>query len=453
MATEKKERAHKGLSIRKIQLVMACVILVISVLLLVATFSAQSGYIKMRNNTDDYIQWERDAKDLQIASDYLTEQVRCFVETGKREYLDNYFEEAEITRRRDKALSNIRGFMGESQAYASLQAAMDESIALMDREYYAMRLTIAAYGYDCARYPQVIQAVELTEEDALLPPEQQESLARSKVFDDVYHRRKESISENVQACLDTLADEIGQRQVNTSQALENMLYKLRLLIIAAIGVTLFTMLLTMLLVISPLLRAVMYIRADEPIPVKGSDEFQFLARTYNLMYEVNREQKEHLAFEATHDPLTGIYNRSGYDFFMANTEWSTSFLLLFDVDKFKQYNDTYGHETGDEILKKVAATIRDCFRSQDYVCRIGGDEFAVIMVHTSSDHVDLIHSKVGRINDTLRGGTGDIPGVHVSCGAAFGGNSNGQTRAIFESADSALYRVKGAGGCGCEVSA
>ncbi len=453
MATEKKERAHKGLSIRKIQLVMACVILVISVLLLVATFSAQSGYIRMRNNTDDYIQWERDAKDLQIASDYLTEQVRCFVETGKREYLDSYFEEAEITRRRDKALANIRVFMGESQACDSLQTAMDESMALMDREYYAMRLTIAAYGYDCSLYPQVIQDVELTEEDALLPPERQEALARSKVFDDVYHMRKETITQNVQACLYTLASEIGQRQVDTSQALENMLYKLRLLIIAAIGVTLFTMVLTMLLVISPLLRAVMYIRADEPIPVKGSDEFQFLARTYNLMYEVNREQKEHLAFEATHDPLTGIYNRSGYDFFMANTEWSTSFLLLFDVDRFKQYNDTYGHETGDEILRKVAATIRDCFRSQDYVCRIGGDEFAVIMVHTSSEHVDLIRSKVERINDALRGGTGDMPGVHVSCGAAFGGSGSGDTRAIFERADSALYRVKDAGGCGCEVSA
>ncbi|MBQ3269891.1 MAG: GGDEF domain-containing protein [Clostridia bacterium] len=453
MATEKKERAHKGLSIRKIQLVMACVILIISVLLLVATFSAQSGYIKMRENTDDYIQWERDAKDLQIASDYLTEQVRCFVETGKREYLDGYFEEAENTRRRDKALVNIRRFMGESQACDSLQAAMDESIALMDREYYAMRLTIAAYGYDYTQYPHAIQDVELTEEDALLPPEQQEALARSKVFDDVYHQRKETITKNVQACLDTLASEIGQRQVDTSHVLENMLYKLRLLIIAAIGVTLFTMVLTMLLVISPLLRAVMYIRADEPIPVKGSDEFQFLARTYNLMYEVNREQKEHLAFEATHDPLTGIYNRSGYDFFMANTEWSTSFLLLFDVDKFKQYNDTYGHEMGDEILKKVAATIRDCFRSQDYVCRIGGDEFAVIMVHTRPDHAGLIRAKVGQINDTLLRESGDVPGIHVSCGAAFGVSANCDARAIFKRADMALYRVKKAGGCGCEVDA
>jgi diguanylate cyclase (GGDEF)-like protein len=195
----------------------------------------------------------------------------------------------------------------------------------------------------------------------------------------------------------------------------------------------------------------MYIRADEPIPIRGSKEFQFLARTYNLMYEANREQKEHLAFEATHDPLTGIYNRSGYDFLLNNTDWSTSCLLLFDVDKFKQINDTYGHEMGDRLLQRVATTLRDSFRSQDYVCRIGGDEFAVIMVHTDTSHSELVRGKVGRINKNLSHSEGDLPGTFVSCGAAYGADAAG-FQTIFQNADAALYRVKNRGGGGCEVA-
>lgn len=157
MASANKNTPRRGLSIRRFQFVMACVTLIISVLLLFATFMAKSGYSRMRENTDNYIQWERDANDLQLGSDYLTEQVRCFVETGKREYLDNYFEEADVTRRRDRALESIHEFMGDSPAYQSLEAAMRESVALMEREYYAMRLAIAAYGDDYTQYPEAVR--------------------------------------------------------------------------------------------------------------------------------------------------------------------------------------------------------------------------------------------------------------------------------------------------------
>ncbi len=443
--------ARQGVSIRNLHLLMAFIILTISVLLLLATFLAKAGYTRMRENTEDYIQWERDADDLQRASDYLTEQVRCFVVTGNRLYLDNYFQEANVTRRRDRALENMSGFLGDSEAYRSLQAAMDESIKLMDREYYAMRLAIAAFGLEDEDFPEVVMKTELSEEDALLPPEAQKAAAREKVFDDVYHKRKDAITANVQACLTTLADEVGGQQKATAYRLDDMLRRQRLLIIISISMTLLTMLLTLLQVISPLLRAVIYIRADEPIPIKGSKEFQFLARTYNLMYEANREQKEHLAFEATHDPLTGIYNRSGYDFLLNNTDWSTSCLLLFDVDKFKQINDTYGHETGDRLLQRVAKAIRDSFRSQDYVCRIGGDEFAVIMVHTDTSQAELVRGKVGRINENLGRDEGDLPGTFVSCGAAYGADA-ANFKAVFQNADAALYRVKNRGGGGCEVA-
>ena len=80
---------------------------------------------------------------------------------------------------RKEALESISGVLGDSAAYRSLQAAMDESIRLMDREYYAMRLAIAAFGLEDEDFPEVVMHAELSEEDALLPPEAQQAVARA----------------------------------------------------------------------------------------------------------------------------------------------------------------------------------------------------------------------------------------------------------------------------------
>ena len=153
------------------------------------------------------------------------------------------------------------------------------------------------------------------------------------------------------------------------------------------------------------------------------------------------QSKEKLTYEATHDKLTGLYNRRGYDFLMENVDLETSALLLFDIDNFKSINDTYGHDAGDRILTRVSDTIFGNFRAQDYICRIGGDEMAVIMGHTDMSLASLIESKVKKINKTLSEKDGQDPSVQVSCGVAFG-ESGINAETIFKRADTCLYEVK-----------
>jgi len=84
------------------------------------------------------------------------------------------------------------------------------------------------------------------------------------------------------------------------------------------------------------------------------------------------------------DPLTGLYNRRGF-FLLAQHQWQralrrkeTLLLLFMDVDRFKDINDTLGHEEGDNALKAMAGVLQKCFRDTDIISRMGGDEFAVL---------------------------------------------------------------------------
>ena len=441
---------RKNVSIRIISGVMIILMLIISVLLLFATFNMATGYDNLNANNRKYSQWQYYANGLQSGSDYLTEQVRCFVVTGDRSYLDNYFEEANVTRSRDKAVEGVRDLVGETEAYQSLVSALGESVDLMNREYYAMRLAVSAFGYDLSEYPEEIQNVELSAEDINATPEEQRETARMMVFDEIYHGKKEAISSNVQECLDVMDAEIEEGQIIAQREMQLTLMFQRILIIISIISFVATFLMFMALVVSPLLNAVTYIKKDQSIPIKGAKEFQFLVEEYNITHQTNLEQKQELAYEATHDNLTGVYNRNGYDSIQRSVDWNTSALVLFDLDKFKPINDSYGHKMGDRVLARAARAIQNAFRAQDYVCRIGGDEFAVIMVQVDLNSGKRIAEKVDDINKELKQEKDGVPGIQISCGIAYGALISDFDK-LFHEADAALYRVKRNGGGGCEV--
>jgi diguanylate cyclase (GGDEF)-like protein len=96
---------------------------------------------------------------------------------------------------------------------------------------------------------------------------------------------------------------------------------------------------------------------------------------------------------------------------------------------------------GDRILCKVAAVVGKHFRNNDCVCRIGGDEFVTIMLHSGRAHQELIAGKVEQINTELRDTADGLPQISVSAGVAFGEEA-ATTQQLFEHADAALYETK-----------
>ncbi len=156
--------------------------------------------------------------------------------------------------------------------------------------------------------------------------------------------------------------------------------------------------------------------------------------------------------QAEHDPMTGVLNRRGFDQILKSLEKDKRnfALILVDVDNFKNVNDTYGHEVGDVILKRVSKFLAEGFRSIDHVCRIGGDEFAVIMLDVTSDLGYTIEDKISAINHQLATPKENVPAVSLSVGAAFMDREN-PGESLFKDADLALYYVKNHGRKGCHI--
>ena len=433
----------QGASLKALNYIMLGMAIIITVILLIAMHQTTLIYEETHNATRNLFSLRKSAYELQQASDYLTEQIRYFVTSGDKAYLDDYFEEANTTKRRENAISNLNAIQGDTVAFYNLNEAMRESLDLMNDEYYAARLIVDANGYDISTYPEEIQNVTLPGWVNSLSAEDKKKEAENVVFGKDYQRKKDTISTHMQTCLTELEDEMGNKQSEMADKMQNQVTIEHVLTVLLIIIMFVIVLLTTSLVIRPLGVCIEKIRDEEDIPVKGAYEIKFLAKTYNLMHQTNLAKKEKLTYEATHDKLTGLYNRRGYDFLMENLELDSCALLLIDLDKFKNINDEYGHDVGDKILIKASDSVFGNFRSQDYICRIGGDEIAVIMVNADTRLSKLITKKVRKINETLLNTNKEdnLPPISVSVGVAFG--DDGITRNdIFKRADEALYNTK-----------
>jgi two-component system, cell cycle response regulator len=158
---------------------------------------------------------------------------------------------------------------------------------------------------------------------------------------------------------------------------------------------------------------------------------------------------EQLRFQATHDALTGLWNR-GEILEMLRRELergarskTTTGILMLDIDHFKAINDTYGHLTGDAVLREVTQRITKAVRSYDSVGRYGGEEFVIVLPGCSREQVDQGAERVRAAVDDgpVRVGESQIA-VTVSIGAAVTAHGAISEKEILAAADVALYRAK-----------
>lgn len=158
--------------------------------------------------------------------------------------------------------------------------------------------------------------------------------------------------------------------------------------------------------------------------------------------------------DATTDALTGLVNRRGFDARLKRViarrklDDAPVCLLLADVDRFKTFNDTYGHKTGDLVLRFVARLLADNVKGKDTAARYGGEEFAIILTgadeHAGSRVAEQIRASLDGKRLLDRGNSRSLTGITISIGVAALGATE-RSADLIERADMALYRAKNSG--------
>lgn len=430
----------------KIRVVSKWSILITIVLFITSIGMAVWGhqqYKVLRSSIEDYIECHHAVQELKQGSDFLTQQVRLAAATGDRKYIAAYFEEANVTKTREKALQDLSKLDSHSESLQSLRQALSTSRDLMNLEYYAMRLIEEGEGAPISTWPEEIRKVHLKPEDAGLSSSEKIEKARALVISPTYETAKMTISDQVDEAAAAFSDIIYERQ-NHASLIFARIFILILACMLAFAVMMLSLCLIMRhWIVKPLLRYNHNIETDSLLDVGGAYELKKLGSTYNRIYKENEERQRLIKHQAEHDALTDLLNRGSYNqiFNMYEKGHKDFALILIDVDIFKSVNDNNGHAVGDEILKKVARLLLETFRDIDYICRIGGDEFAVIMVEMTSDLTYTVVDRINAINEKLSHPTDGLPAVSLSVGVAFTDRKN-PGKSQFTDADQALYYTK-----------
>jgi diguanylate cyclase (GGDEF)-like protein len=187
-----------------------------------------------------------------------------------------------------------------------------------------------------------------------------------------------------------------------------------------------------------------------------NDTKQQLARTVAEqvgMAIANLTLRETLQNQSIRDSLTGLFNRRYLDEFLnqeihqaTRNQYSVGIIMI-DIDHFKQFNDTLGHDAGDFVLQEIGKLLKNIIRASDVACRYGGEEMTLILPESSLEDTYLKAEKVREAIAELKLNYEgkNIEGLTASFGVACFPDQGITGNSVIQAADAALYRAKAAG--------
>ncbi|MCI9597511.1 MAG: GGDEF domain-containing protein [Firmicutes bacterium] len=449
--TENKAGRLKGLKIRTLSLWIVVGTILVSVLIGDGVINVMDRYQELANMTKKYIVSEEAVMDMAVGSNYLTEQARLYAMTKERSHADAYFTEVDVTQRREKSLEQIEAHLPttDTEALRMSKDALRLSNELMDLEIHSMKLAAQSAGEDLSKLSPKIQEYSLPTREKNYTDQEKADLACQLVFGHEYQDMKQQIEQKLSGVTDHVISICDREQKKSEKAMKNALTRQILYTILVVGLVILSYAMIAALILRPIKIYVNCIKNNNFLEITGAYEFKYLAATYNNVYEMSLAQQNMLRQKAERDALTGLLNRQAFEQLkeqLHNVPKPIA-LLLIDVDIFKSINDTYGHDMGDQALIKVANLLASNFRRADYVIRIGGDEFAVIMEKIRADKEQIVSYKLDEINWALQHPQEEnFPKLSISVGVAF--SEQGYHDDLFRQADQALYKTKENGRCG-----
>jgi diguanylate cyclase (GGDEF)-like protein len=182
-----------------------------------------------------------------------------------------------------------------------------------------------------------------------------------------------------------------------------------------------------------------------------------LLTTLILSWSRNERMQE-LQRQASLDSLTGLKNRRRFEedlrvaMARSRRDGSTGAVLMLDLDRFKEVNDSHGHQAGDRMIQEIAAVLRDRTRESDVLARIGGDEFAIVLPRCTPAEARVVAESVAQAIAEHRSGDERLAPITASVGVAmFGEDPRTSIESVISEADTAMYAAKDGGRDGVRV--
>lgn len=438
--------------LKKISFLFLALILALSAVLISTALKVPLQFQLFAKNSMQSQKVAEAAVSLQEASDFLTDESRRFAINGEWIHLENYFLEVNEFRRREKALEEINNSGAPEASADFIEKALKESKELEEIECKAMKLVVAAKGYDknpLYKIPPAVENAELSDKEKAMDFNTKMATAWLTLFSDQYFSKKMAISDYRSKAVEEIFKRTGALNRNNAERLKATFHKtiIEIALIVAFSLTFF--LIIIFFVVNSLYTFIDSIKENKKLKPTRTKELELLRQTYNDMFDVAMEKELLLRQKAEHDELTGLINRSAFKVILKALKESseTVAFIMLDIDKFKEINDTYGHSVGDKVLKTVAQVLESSFRSTDYAARLGGDEFAVVLSKCDEDMERtklIISAKMQTLFRKLEEKSPkEIPQTTLSCGIAI--SKNGWNESLIEKADAALYEIKRAG--------
>ncbi len=185
-----------------------------------------------------------------------------------------------------------------------------------------------------------------------------------------------------------------------------------------------------------------------PVVVDQESELGELAVVFNQMRSGIAEREERITYQATHDALTGLPNRTLFLDRMdqaiahARRDGHTVGVIMLDLDRFKEINDTLGHLFGDHLLRQVGERLGKLTRETDTVARLGGDEYAMLLTATPVEHLETVARKILSLFDSPHHVDDVAIDVDASLGIASFPADAENSVTLMQRADVAMYEAK-----------
>jgi len=430
---------HSGIRLSRLNVFFIIIGIIIALLMGFSMYQTTVSFHQIVSVTESYLSSQQTAGMLKNISDGMQEKCVAFIHSGTPDLTHAYFGQYAAISSQLEVYSSIRN--SEASEDEFMAAALETFETKKETEIRAMLLMADTLPMGMEAFPEQLQTVTLSPEDQALTPEEKKALALSLVTSEKYLSYSKTISDAVDDSHRIASEKGKNRAVQTEHNVRVVINRQIILVLLFVIVAVLALIMNRFLIIRPIQKSVDNLDRREPIPVQGSYEVRHLAQVYNDVLKDNVEKTAALSHAATHDALTGLYNRAAFDKIYAEYSRGHTGVMIADVDHFKQYNDEYGHDIGDRVLQHVADKLTEHFRTGDFICRIGGDEFCIIMPDVFHSQAPAMVEKVRTINKELSEIGEGLPPISISAGFAFWDRPNPKN-GLLKDADEVLLKIK-----------